>query len=394
MVEREGVRPGGRADIKVCHLSTAHQLLDARVFYKECTPLAKAGYDVCLICPCGRDGVIDQVKMIPSQRWNRRIPRILFSPLILIQALKQKADIYHLHAVELIPSGLVLKLVLGKKVIYDIHEDYPAMMLEKRWIPKSLRKVVSETVEQAESVSARVLDGIVTADPFVLERFNHVPDRRKIIFYNFPPLDLFAQTVAQGLPKSYDVVCIGGMSERSGVFVLLKAIQSLAHSGMRPKALLAGYFDDEASKEKLLAEVRGLGLTEQVHVSDRIPHGDVPRVISQGRIGVVALQPIPKFLKNIPSKLFEYWACGLPAVASDLPPVRLFFKDGEYGFLVNPTEPEAFANAIRWLLTHPAEAVAMGKKAQQAVFEGWNSGAQLPELTHFYDQVLNDGGRS
>jgi glycosyltransferase involved in cell wall biosynthesis len=393
-VEREDVRPDGRAAFKVCHLSTVHQLLDARVFYKECTPLAKAGYDVRLICPCGRDGVIDQVKVIPSHRWNRRIPRILFSPLILIPALKQKADIYHLHAVELIPSGLVLKLILGKKVVCDVHEDYPAMMLEKKWIPRPLRKVVSGAVEQAESISARVLDGVVTADPFVLERFDHVPDRRKIVFYNYPPLDQFAQTVARGLSKPYDVVCVGGMSERSGVFVLLKAIQSLAHSGMRLKALLAGYFDDEASKEKLQADVRELRLTEQVHVSDRIPHSDVPRVMSQGRVGVVALQPIPKFLKNIPTKLFEYWACGLPAVASDLPPVRLFFKDGEYGLLVNPTEPEAFASAIRWLLTHPEEAVAMGEKAQRAVFEGWNSEAQLGKLTHFYDQVLNGGGRS
>ena len=38
--------------IKVCHMTSAHQPNDDRVFHKECVSLARAGYEVSLVA-CG-----------------------------------------------------------------------------------------------------------------------------------------------------------------------------------------------------------------------------------------------------------------------------------------------------------------------------------------------------
>jgi glycosyltransferase involved in cell wall biosynthesis len=390
-MELEKEKISAKAKTKVCHFSSLHQQLDARVFYRECISIAKAGYKVCLICPCGKNGVIEQVKVVDYLRWNSRLSRMIRSPFILVPALKQKADIYHFHAVELIPAGLILKLIFRKKVIYDIHEDFPSMMLLKYWIPKILRRIVSKAVYWAEQISTRIFNGIVTADPFVLNAFPHVPSNRKMVFYNFPLLEIFKGLSSNQLEKSHDIVYLGGISEERGIIILIKTIQQLVLSGLKPHVLLIGYFYNAKSEEAVKKEIIKCQLGEYFDIRGRIPHKEVPRLLSRARIGVVPLQPVPKFLKNIPSKLFEYWACGLPVVVSDLPPIRLFFKNNEYGFLVDPKNPKAFAEAFYWLITNPEQAEAMGRKAQIAVLEKLNCKAEGEKLAHFYEHILSNG---
>lgn len=381
-----------KSKVKVCHLSSLHKHLDPRIFYRECISLAKAGYQVCLICPCGKNGIVEKVKIVDCIRWNNRFLRMIFSPLIVFPALKLNAEIYHFHAVELIPVGLILKLMFRKKVIYDIHEDFPSMMLHKLYIPKILRTVISKAIYWTEQMSTRIFDGIVTADPFVLNAFPHVPSNRKMVFYNLPSLDIFKELSYNPLEKSFDIVYLGGMSERAGTFILIDAIQRLVLSGLKPRILLIGYFDNDKSKEEIMNEIIKRQLGEYFDIRGRVPHQEVPKLLSKARIGAISLQPVPKFLKNIPSKLFEYWACGLPVVASDLLPIRRFFKNNDYGFIVEPKNPKAFAEAFYYLMTNPEEAEAMGRRGQTAVLEKLNCKTEGEKLAHFYEHILSNGG--
>ena len=49
------------------------------------------------------------------------------------------------------------------------------------------------------------------------------------------------------------------------------------------------------------------------------------------------------------------------------------------GLVANPLDPPAIADAIEWLLTHPEEAEAMGKRGQEAVrnFYNWDNEARV-----------------
>ena len=109
--------------------------------------------------------------------------------------------------------------------------------------------------------------------------------------------------------------------------------------------------------------------------------------ICSGRIGLVMLQPIAKFLKNIPTKLFEYWACGLPVIVSDLPPIRPFLRDGKNGLSFDPTSAEDLGRAIAWLVRHPEECKRMGQYGQEQVHTSWNNDRQIKALVDLYIQI-------
>jgi glycosyltransferase involved in cell wall biosynthesis len=182
------------------------------------------------------------------------------------------------------------------------------------------------------------------------------------------------------------------MSERSGIFVLLEALAMLAKKGLYPTVKLGGYTDGDQGRVAIEEAIRSKKLESQVHLEGRMPHAEVPDWIHSGRVGLVMLQPIPKFMKNIPSKLFEYWACGRAVIASDLPPIRPFISDRRNGLLFSPTEPESLAAAIRYIVENPDETEKMGRLAFTQVSEELNIDRQIDKLVRFYQWILQSSG--
>ncbi len=349
--------------------------------------MAELGYDVCLICPGEKDRLKNGVQIFGYRRGKGAISRLLTSPFALQLALRQKADIYHLHSPQMLPVGWILKVIFRKRVVYDIFEDFPSMALTKERLPLALRKTIGGLVYWIESASCKVFDGVVTADPSVMRMYARAASGQKIVFYNLPSLQLF-NGVHNGHPKRYDIVYSGGISERTGIYVLLDAVHRLVAGGIHPKVLIFGYFDSEASAQQLKKRISDLGLAEQVEVKGRVTPPEVPGLLRQARIGVVPLQPIPKFMKNIPTKLFEYWACGLATVVSDLPPMRPFLGNNRFGFCVKPEASDELASALAWLIKNPEKTEEMGREARKAVLTRLNTDCERKRLAAFYHRVL------
>ena len=209
--------------MRICHMTTVHVPKDARIFYRMSRSLAERGYVVTLIAPDPSEDAL--VQMSP---WNAQIAqsgRIKRLALALRAALDTHADVYHFHDPELIPLGLALKgLRPSAAIVYDVHEDYPAMMRVKYWLPGPLRPLIAWGAHIANTAAGVCLNGIVVADPSVQRDFQRVAMHKAIVYYNFPVLSLFQQELGKPPAAQADLVYIGGMSDRTGIFVLLDAL--------------------------------------------------------------------------------------------------------------------------------------------------------------------------
>lgn len=380
--------------VKICVLSTI-PISTSRIVNRQCRAMANAGAIVTLLSGNPREMAEGRFSTRHFSCRHGAIGRLVSSPAILRPALAERADIYHVHTFQLVPIAVILKLAFRKRVVYDIFEDFPSMVLTRSWRPHWLRRLISRGVYAIEGTACRCLDAVITADSAVLRQYVHRrqgrPKSRQIVFYNFPSLDVFFRGVSaqrSDVPKVYDLVYSGGMSERTGTFVLLDVVEKLVSDGIRPKVLMFGYSDTPTFRAEFLEKAREKGIDDCFELLGRIPHEQVPQLLMHARVGVVPLQPIPKFLKNIPTKIFEYWACGLPVVASNLPPIRPFFRDGVYGYLVDPQNSQQFARAIAQLLRNPVAAERMGAEAQQAVLKRLNVEPEQKKLMRLYRQIL------
>ncbi len=57
---------------------------------------------------------------------------------------------------------------------------------------------------------------------------------------------------------------------------------------------------------------------------------------------------------------------------------------------MDPLDASAVADAVRWLLEHPAEAQAMGERGRRAVREQYGWAAEGRRLVAFYRALLDD----
>src|SRR6202521_39764 len=368
---------------KIVHLTSVHTAFDVRVFHKECKSLARSGKHVVLIVPHDRDEVVDSVEVKGIRISGGRLVRMTRTAWSLYrEALRQNGDVYHFHDPELIPLGLLLA-ARGKTVVYDLHEDAPADILHKDYIPRPLRQPLTWSVRKLENAACRRFSGLIAATPTIAKRFHSI-NPNTVVVHNFPMLDEIASTV--DLPwneRPPAIAYIGSISERRGIREILQALPLLP-SANPTQMMLAGPFSPEELRTELM-RLPGWARVKYFRVLDR---PSVANLLSRVRLGLLVLRPEPNFCNAMPIKLFEYMAAGIPVIASDFPLWRQIIGEAGCGLLVDPRDPQAIARAMEYLLSHDAEAEAMGRRGREGARELYNWNSEERVLLKFYSELL------
>ena len=369
---------------KVCILTTVHPPFDTRIFHKQAKTLAEAGYDVTLIAQHKRPEIIDGIRILPLPTPKNRLQRMIYTTFYAFKlSLKERADVYHLHDPELLPIGLVLKLLTNGKVIYDVHEVVPATILTKDWIPCLMRKPMSWLFNFFERITTKFIDKLIAAADSIAARF---PSDKVVTVRNYPRIDFFIDTIdiVHNSSKDYcTLIYVGGLTEERGIYELVKSLE-FVDSKLPLRLKLIGKFYPPAFESRL----RSLRAFAKVDYLGWLPYEEAMAHLKNADIGIVLFHPAPNHLGSCPNKLFEYMATGLPVVASNFPLWREIVEGNSCGICVDPLDPKAIAQAIEYLLAHPEEARRMGENGRRAVVEKYNWNMEGKKLLKLYEELL------
>jgi len=372
-------KPSGR----VCILTSVHTPFDTRIYERQAKTFVKAGYELTLVATnIHSHQTHNRISIVGIQKPKWRIGRALNWLPFIKAALKTEADIYHFHDPDLLFVGAILKYFTKKPVIYDNHDPYIEAILQREWIPGWLRPAVSRIFGQIEKFLSQTLSAVIVANDSQQARFPQAT-----LIRNYPDLEPFAQISNESnRAESSYIIHAGTLTEARGVFELVEIARLLAPRQIPLVAL--GPFANRSLETEIKQSVRQLNLQNLIRFEGRVPFEQIVRGSMGASVGLITFRAVPNHYLIVPTKLFEYMACALPVVASDLPPIRHYVAETDCGLLVPPDQPQAFAEAVEYLLDHPAEARRLGQNGRRAVLARYNWQQEEQKLLSLYQELL------
>ncbi len=368
---------------RIVHMSSLHFPFDSRIVLRECRSLARAGHDVTFICPAEHGDEVHGVRTIAIPRVRSRFRRTFFANWRLFRiAMQQRADVYHFHDPELMVIATVMKL-LGKTIVYDVHEDMPKTVWHRPWIPRLLKPLFSTFLCSAEWLYQNFADLIVSATPTIAARF---PARKSIAVRNLATIDEGSieppATAYENRPEKVVHLSANNCPAR-GTIEMLEAINIVSRN-RDAKLLLAG----KMRPENYAVQPQTLPGWRHVDYRGNLDHREINAFIQEGRVGLCVLHDSPSYREAYPVKVFEYLAAGIPVIASDFPVWRELFQESDAIRWVDPMDTAAIAREIEWVFDNPAKAEEMGRDGQHLVLNSlnWRHDAQV--LLDGYERVL------
>ena len=275
-------------------------------------------------------------------------------------------DSVSLHDPELIPLGLALSGARRAGVVFDVHEDIPAQIMTKAWVPRVVRKPLAAGVRVLLRLAERSM--ILT---MAESSYGAVFAREHPVISNYPD--------TSGLPKAAGgegAVYVGDVTEERG---LVDAVVACGKAEV-PLTVVGPYRPEIREAMEAAASRAGTHLV----MTGRLPHHRAMAVVASAAVAISPLRDIPNYRYSIPTKVLEYLAVGVPVAASDLPATRALVDGLEAVELHDPGDPADLARAIRLLLPPEVGAAARAQADDVRKRFRWPSG----ELRRLYRMAV------
>jgi glycosyltransferase involved in cell wall biosynthesis len=370
---------------------------DPRVL-KEANSLAAAGYSVTVIC-WDRLGELPTEDTLESGVRIQRIHKvrtvygagarqILYTPRFwnaaIRKALPLKPDLVHCHDLDTLYAGWQIKKKLGCKLLFDAHEDYPALM--SLYLPGVFIRLLNMFEHRMlKHVDATAAASTVFMDKVKAAGFTpvaHIPNVQYLAPFRAVSQEEIIQARRElGLtPEAYVISYIGGFTRNRLLLPLVESMRSL------PEVTLL-LFGDGHQRLAIEESIKGMA---NVKYLGWLPSNQVPLYSRLSDVVYYCLRPdYPGAIYNSPNTLSNAMAAGRPVIANDVGDLGRMVRKTGCGILLDEVTPQTIREAIL-KLSDPNLRTRLGQAGRQAAESEFNWSTAENHLLELYRLLLKE----
>ncbi len=295
-----GTQATARPQVSV--LSTGHDVADARL-HRICAALLRRGLSVEVVGlgaaaggPPGTDVRALGARPGPARRMGRA----------LALPWQARGSVVLTLDPDLVPAAVLRRALRRGATVVDVHEDYAALLRDRGWA-HGVVGAGARMVAAGGSTLARHADVTVVAD-------EHVPPqraRRRVVVRNLPDLSALPAPGPRGpQPRA---LYVGDVRRSRGLQTMLAALEAA------PGWTLDVVGPVAAADSGWLADwSRRSPAADRLRMHGRLGPAQAWALAEGAWAGLALLEDTPAFGQALPTKVYEYLACGLAVLATPL----------------------------------------------------------------------------
>jgi len=225
-----------------------------------------------------------------------------------------------------------------RRWVADVHEDFQRVVFDRDWVLPALRPVIGSVVSMSTKLVGRA-DLTVTADEQVPP--GKEAARERLVVRNEPDLSMLPES-AGSADGPLRALYVGDLRPSRGLNAMVEAVAEAP--GWHVDLVGPMSASDQAW---LTGRIQADDLIGRVTWHGRQPPREAWRAAATAQVGLCLLEDTPAFREAVPSKVYEYLACGLAIIATPLPRVAALLGTTGGGVLADDAEAAA-AQLRRW----------------------------------------------
>lgn len=265
-------------------------------------------------------------------------------------------------------SAWFISKIKGAKFVLDIRDLWPASIISLTHMKSGLvvfllKKLEKFLYNRADLISLAVpgfrehISGVVDKPKKYIDLLNGAPDE----FFEVEESNISIERLPN-LDDKFVVFFSGNHGIAQAMDTLIKAADMLKESN-KIHFLFVG---NGICKPAMIKMSKESGLTNTTFLESQ-PRKKMPHIIGLASLCVVPLQRLPIFEHAIPSKMFEYMACGKPIILSVLGEAKALLEESGGGICIEPENHRELADTILILYEKMEMASQLGKDGKEFV---------------------------
>ncbi len=254
---------------------------------------------------------------------------------------------------DVVPAALLAVRLRRRRLVADVHEDYVALLMDRAWAAPA-RRLLQRLAAWCVALAGRASLTLVADDhvPPAVERC-----RQRLVVRNLPDLGLLPPTEPVPQVPPLRAVYIGDVRSSRGLRDMIAAVAAAPGWQLDVVGPIASADEHWLAARLLADDVLDEAGALRVQLHGRLPPQQAWQVARGASVGMLLAQQTPAFTEAVPTKLYEYLACGIAVLATPLPRVVPFITGSGAGAVVDDADAAA-AQLREWAARRDQLAVA------------------------------------